>query len=802
MLQHDRLIKISAAGSRYAEQWPAQELCLQDFYARLAAPVRSTENRAQYLAMPKNKQDNLKDVGGFVGGVLAGGLRRAGACAGRDLITLDIDQVDAGGTNDVLRRLAGLGCGWAVYSTRKHGPEMPRLRAIIPTDRTLTADEYEPAARKVASIIDPTLAIFDKTTFQPVRLMYWPSVCKDGEYINLYEDKPLLSADGLLGMYADWRDVASWPLVPGENDGLHRVAERAEDPTSKKGVVGAFCRTYSIYDAIEQFLPGVYEATGHDDRLTYTAGSTTGGAIVYNDGLYLYSHHGTDPAGGRLCNAFDLVRLHKFGDLDASPDVKSKTPINKLPSYAAMTQFAVGNPVVQEHLNRERFVQAEDDFGAPSSATGKETDFSWTKDLDLNGQGAPEKSLKNYTLIVQNHPELKGRIKENLFSGRVDICGNLPWGRPRGSQLWTDTDTTNLRTFLEPFCGKISKNDMNDVVEACAGLDAYHPVKDYLGGLIWDGAPRLDRLLIDYLGADDNTYTRAVTRKAFVAAVARIMAPGIKYDTMLVLIGGQGRYKSTLFSMMGGKWFSDSLKSFDGKDAMETIQGTWINEISEMQAMQKSEVNAVKAFLSKQADYYRAAYGRHVGERPRQCVFFGTSNEHDVLTDSTGGRRFWPVDIDKRERMKNVFADLPGERDQIWAEAIIRWKIGEPLYLTGEAADISAYEQETHREQSPREGVIKEFLEKEVPTDWYKWDLAHRRAFWGGGVVDGLSLVPRDRVCALEVWCEALGGDSKNMQYRDAREINGILARQEGWERTKNGARFGYCGLQKGFVKP
>lgn len=805
MLENDRTIRISAGASRFAARWPVREFTLREFYQKLAVPVRSSESRAAYLAMGKKKQDELKDVGGFVGGVLTGGVRKNGNVAGRDLITLDIDRAAAGSTGDLLRRLSALGCGWAVYSTRKHGPEAPRLRVIVPADRTLAPDEYEPVARKLAAAIDPEMLVFDPTTFQVARMMYWPSCCSDSEYVFEFEDKPLLCADGMLAQYADWRDTALWPQVPGAADNLHRAAEKAENPTEKQGVVGAFCRTYSIYDVLDTFLPGVYEATDKDDRFTFAGGSTTGGAVVY-DGLYLYSHHATDPAGGRLCNAFDLVRLHRFSEKD--DDAKPNTPANKLPSYAEMCRLAVSDGAVADALNAERYARTLDDFGsgAPAPPTDEtETapdNINWMRQLDTNTSGAPEKTLKNFKLYLLNHPGLAGRTRLNLFTGRIDVCGALPWERPPGNTLWSDTDTTNLRVWLESQCGKTPKNDVADAVEACAALSAYHPVRDYLTALRWDGAPRLDAMLVDYLGAEDSEYTRAVTRKAFVAAVARVMTPGVKYDTMPVFIGAQGRHKSSLLGKMGGAWFSDSLKTFDGKDAMESIQGTWLNEVSEMQAMQRSEVNAVKAFLSKQTDYYRAAYGRHVAEHPRQCVFFGTSNTHDVLTDPTGGRRFLPVNIDMRPRTKNVFIHLEAERDQLWAEALVRWRLGETLHLQGLIEDAARASQEDHREQHPWEGLIQEFVEKAVPRDWQKWDLPRRRMFWGGGVQGAtVELAPRDRVCALEIWCEALGGETKNMRRADTLTVNSILNRLAGWERTANGARFGYCGLQKGFQR-
>lgn len=232
---------------------------------------------------------------------------------------------------------------------------------------------------------------------------------------------------------------------------------------------------------------------------------------------------------------------------------------------------------------------------------------------------------------------------------------------------------------------------------------------------------------------------------------------------------------------MGGDWFSDSLRTFGDKDSMETIQGTWINEVAEMQALAKSEINAVKMFLSKRSDYYRAAYGRYAIDRPRQCIFFGTSNTRECLTDTTGNRRFWPVDIDQQPRKKDVGTDLVKERDQLWAEAVAYWKLGEALYLPQDLEKAARGVQEAHREQHPWEGIIADFLREELPVDWPKWDLPQRQAWRSGGVKYDGPLALRSRVCAIEIWCEALGKQRGDMRQRESREINSLLARASGW---------------------
>lgn len=634
-LVNDRQITISVGASRKSTQWNPQRMSVSELYSRLQTPARGTESQAEYMRLPKAQQDDLKDVGGYVAGSLNGTRRKAGAVTGRDILTLDLDNIPAGGTNDVLRRLEALECGYFVYSTRKHMPSAPRLRVLFPLDRTCTADEYEPCARRMAEMIGMELA--DPTTFEVGRLMYWPSCSIDSQYVYYCADKHMLSVAGLLATYADWHDVASWPVSPGAVAPA-RLAAKQGDPLTKKGIVGAFCRIYSIEAAMATFLPGVYVSVDTaPDRFTFAGGSTTGGAVLYDNGKFLYSHHATDPCSGKLVNSFDLVRIHRFGDQDDA--AQPGTPANRLPSYTAMCELASQDKQVAGLLADERWEKASAAFG-PVEAPAD--DGAWRRPpiMEVDTQGNPIKSMKNLRTMLENDPRLKGKLRLNLFSGRIDVAGEMPWRRPGTSGTWSDDDAAQLRIYLEPFFGKLAKNDILDAVAAAASDQAYHPVRDYLNSLAWDGTPRLDALFIDYLGAADTAYTRAVTRKAFVAAVARAMTPGCKYDTMLVLVGAQGRHKSTILAKMGGDWFSDSLRTFGDKDAMETIQGTWLNEVAEMQAMAKAEVDAVKMFLSKTNDYYRAAYGRYTADRARQCVFFGTTNSKECLTDTTAAGAF------------------------------------------------------------------------------------------------------------------------------------------------------------------
>lgn len=306
-------------------------------------PRRSGETLAEYKALPKPQQDDLKDVGGGVGGTFSGSRRKADAVIGRDLLALDLDNIPAGQTNYVVDRTKALNYSCCIHSTRKHSPSTPKLRIYIPTDRTVTPDEYVPIARLVAAQIG--MEWVDQTTFEPSRLMYWPSCCADSEYIFEVVDKPLLSADFALNLhtvlYGDWRDPANWCGAEKGTDSIRALAKKQGDPTEKSGIVGAFCRKYDVFRAMDELIRGTYTPVDTaDNRYTFVGGSTTGGAIVYDGGKFLYSHHATDPCSGKLVNSFDLVRLHKFGATDdtAAPG----TPAGRMPTVSVLRR-STGN---------------------------------------------------------------------------------------------------------------------------------------------------------------------------------------------------------------------------------------------------------------------------------------------------------------------------------------------------------------------------------------------------------------------------------------------------------------------------
>lgn len=775
-MNYDRALTISTGGNRDALIWKPAATTWAALVERLRVPQKGTESHAAYLRMSKSQQDALKDVGGFLGGTLRRGRRKINEVTGRDLITLDLDAIPAGGTEGVLFDVDLLGCAACVYSTRKHDAEHPRLRVILPLTRALTGEEYEPAARCVAGKLGIEKA--DPTCFRPNQMMYWPNVSADSEYVYEVYDKPLLDPDALLKEYDDWRDARQWPQLPGAKAETRPRGARQQDPTQKEGIVGAFCRCYSITRAMAELLPGVYTPTDDPERFTYANGSTSGGAIVYED-KWLYSHHATDPCSGIEVNAWDLVRLHKFGDRDG--EAREGTPVNRLPSYAAMRALALEQADVRLMLADSRATPAED-FGTPIEG---ETD--WRAELKVNANGAYLRNAYNIQLILHRDPALAGKLSYNTFRYAISVDAPLPWNTvDRTPRDFTDADDAGLRNYFDLRYGIEARGKIGDVLTQTANEHRADDVRDYLDGLEWDGVERVDTLLIKYLKADDTPYTRAVTRKTLVAAVARAMEPGCKFDSVLTLVGAQGTGKSMLADILGGRWYNDSLQSFNGKDALEMLRGSWIVEIPEVDRFStKFDSATVKQFITRRDDIFRESYGHRTAAHPRRCVFIATTNTPDFLTDMTGNRRWWIVPCRATDQVLGEnMEQLRRDRDQVWAEAKALWQLGEDLTLDREQAKAAKVYQDNAQQADNWRGIIAEWLARPLPADWTHRDLSDRRAWWEMSTPDGgtAGLVPRETVCVAEIWCECFRRDKSDLDPLKSRRIGNILRALGGWE--------------------
>lgn len=793
-VKHDGSFDLAKGRDRKEIHWQNKEWLWSQFLEKISTTQYTFETLEQYLSYKKSRQDEIKDVGGFVGGYINGGRRKSGNITHRQLITLDIDFSDGNIWQDYKMLYNNAA---AVYSTHKHSAENPRLRLILPLDRPVSTDEYVAISRKIAG--DLGINFFDDTTFEPARLMYWPSTSKDAEYVFEYLDGPFLNADEVLSTYRNWKDASEWPVSDRQGEVIKREIKKQGDPLDKPGLVGAFCREYDIHEAIETFLSDVYEPCAEPDRYTFVGGSTAAGLVVYED-KYVYSHHGTDPVSGKLCNSFDLVRVHMFGLQDE--DAKEGTASNRMPSFLAMIGFASQQGAVRKRLGAERMSEVKADF-AEGYQADEAPNMDWLEDMDTDKKGNYRNTIDNIILIMENDVNLKNKFALNRFENRETLLSSPPWRTitPQTKYI-TDTDDSSIRHYLEKFYNITGNAKIWDAVKMVIERHAFHPVRDYLKATKWDGVRRVDTLLIDYLGAEDTAYTRAVIRKTLVAAVARVFNPGCKFDYVLVLIGKQGIGKSTIIKLLGRDWFSDSFNGVQGKEAFEQLQGVWILEIAELAGIKKAELESIKHFISKQVDSYRVAYGKRTEVFPRQCVFIGTTNTKDFLSDHTGNRRFWPVDTMLVPATKNIFEDLtPEEVAQVWAEAVSLYKHGEKLYLSKEVEAEAFQKQTEHREIDDRTGIIQRYLDTLLPTNWLDMDIHERRAFLSGDELQPEGTERRKKVCIAEIWVELFGRAQSEMTRYNTRDLHNILKSLPDWEEAKAATcRFRIYGTQKYYL--
>ena len=782
-IKHNGLLDIAVGLKASSKTWENTKIEWADLVSRMATPVVTSETYKQFMSATKDEQSKIKDVGGFVGGFLTKGKRDKNSVAHRQIVTLDIDFSHDNFWWDFTMLFD---CAALIHSTHKSSDKAPRHRLVIPLDRPVSHEEYQAISRKIAG--DLNIDLFDASTFDVNRLMFWPSVSCDSKYYFEFQDGAFLSADKVLSSYTNWRDTTEWPTVSSGDEQILRDIKKQEDPDAKKGIVGVFCRTYSIQEAIETFLSEVYVSAG-DNRYTYLNGTTAAGLIIYED-KFAYSHHGTDPVGGRLCNAFDLVRIHKFGHLDTGSEKEDKDK----KSYKAMEEFATKDPSVKKHIAEEKFAEAKFEF---AEEFAEETDNSWVTQLEANSKGEYDNSANNINLIIQNDSYLKDAFRFNTFDNKRYVAKSLPWRKITKMEPLRDVDYSGVRNYIECVYGIVSNQKVDDALALEFEKKKFHPIVDYIKSLTWDGHQRIDTLLIEYFGAQDNVYTRAALRKMLVAAVARVFDPGVKFDTALILVGPQETYKSTFVKKLGREWFSDTFTTVQGKESFEQLQGAWLIEMAELSGLKKAEVEAIKHFISKREDQFRPAYGRVVETYRRQCVFFGTTNKDNFLRDPTGNRRFLPIDVRPEFVTKSVPDDLTSEEiDQIWAEAYELYKAGEPLYMTGDEDAIAKIEQHKHSEVDERRGLIEKYLNEKYPDNWQTLDIFDRRA-WLEDPLAKKGTVRKEFVCVAEIWCECLGKNKTEMSRYSTREINDILRVLPDWEYVNSTKNFNLYGKQK-----
>ena len=759
-----RELAFCLGNSRAALVWHPGKMTMDALWEKLQNPIRTAETAAEYHAMKKNERDAVKDKGGFFAGTLKETRRKATEVISRSMITLDHDRLKPGCFDAFVFKHCAI-----VYTTHSHIPEAPRARILVPLTRDVTPDEYNAIARYLADEIG--MDTVDLCSFKINQLMYWPTTSSDGEYICRQYEGDWLDPDVFLAAHPNWQDCSSLPTAPGEKEAVERERKRQADPLTKEGIVGAFCRAYSIQEVMQTFLSDVYEPTTDENRWGYTKSASIPGVMIY-DGKFAYSHHASDPAYGKLCNAYDLVGTHLFdGD------------------FTQMAGFAAKDEKVRTLALKERQERAAEEFS-------EEDD--WKDKLVRQKKSTQiENSLYNIKLIMQNDPYMKNIVFNQLADG-MEIKGEVPWSHP--GKFWRDADDAQLICYVDDNYGTFSARNYDIAVAKAVDDRSYHPIREYFAALPpWDGVARVDTLLIDYLGAADNAYTRAVSRKVLCAAYRRIKEPGIKFDYMPVLNGAQGIGKSTFIANLGMDWFSDSLTLSDMNDktAAEKLQGYWILEIGELAGMKKADLDKVKAFVSRVDDKYRASFGRRVTSHPRQCVFFGTTNsENGYLRDITGNRRYWNIKLSGSSKYRpwQMTSELV---QQIWAEVMILADAGEKLYLSPDLEGYAKEEQREAMEHDEREGLVRLYLDTLLPANWDQMDLYQRREFLRGDDTTPVGTDVRVIVSNMEIWCECFSRKKEDLRSMDSYAIAAIMSRLPEWEKQPTPQRIAIYGLQR-----
>lgn len=332
----------------------------------------------------------------------------------------------------------------------------------------------------------------------------------------------------------------------------------------------------------------------------------------------------------------------------------------------------------------------------------------WKARLLTSDKGKKLPVVANALTALRCAPEWRGVLHFDESSLNTMAKAMPPWDDRRTLPFtWTDEDDIRVADWLQNRGILATPATAGQAVQTLAREHPFHPIRDYFGSLTWDGTGRIDDWLTLYLGAESSEYARAVGAKWLIGAVARIFKPGCKNDTCLILEGQQGTLKSTALRTLASPWFADEIADLGSKDAALQLRGVLLIELSELDAMGRTEVARVKAFMSRQTDRFRPPFGHRPIEAPRECVFAGTSNHGNYLKDETGGRRFWPVLCDRIN-----IDDLRRDRDQLWAEAVRRYRGGEKWWLDDKAlVEAAADEQRQRYEGDPWDEKIMRWCE-------------------------------------------------------------------------------------------
>lgn len=842
--------KLTIFKNRFQSSGKQMEKTFEEIYNTFKHKVKRTpEKYAEYQNADKQTKATIKDVGGFVGGETEGNLRRQGVRITRQLLTLDIDTHVPHVLNYLMRNVTFY-C--FVHSTHSHSPDENRFRIIAPLSRPVTEDEYEALGRKIAYSIeygqDETMkGLFDETTFQANRLMFFPSVSSDGEYVCemlnldlLADEQAVINVDEILAHYVDYNNVIEWfrpDRVDDEQSGRKSAANKK--PLKAKGLVGAFNRTYTISQAIERFLPHIYKKESNN-RYTFIGGESHNGALVLNDDTIFYSHHGTDPANLYYRSAFDLVRIHMFGKFDTksfTPEKEIEKEIaEKNESFEKMIDFCRTLPevVAQSESNialHQRLEQQKEYIGEhfdekneePESKSEETTapqeeaekDTSWLMRLD-----GIKSTFGKLDLIFSNDDQIGNLFYYDTFRDNICFAKKPYWHRDflEGTAL-QDKDTAHIRAYLDRVYGIKGERIIDDAIIVEADKVQKNRVLEHFNSLVWDGEERIEHFFHNFFKVPYNPFTRTAFKHWLVGAVSRIYRAGAPMDLLLVIKGEQGIGKSLFFKRLAtldfkrptDHLYSDTKIDFNNaKDSYEQLEGIWIFEWKELAGMNMSEQESIKAFVDKTEDKFRRSYGRRNVEIKRRVAFGGTTNALTPLRDRTGNRRFLVLESPLARNecyIKDETLFTQEYKNQLIAEAIHLYKNNYDIFhWTDEELEYWERSNEDNLAENDLLGAIQAYLTMRRPRTWYSMTIEEMTAYYdtydfvndrSNSYIykDSVALDVPDRLCIQEIWKVPLKQrDLTINKYH--RELIVQALTKLGWQIKKVQQRFGKFGHQ------
>lgn len=841
---------------RNSAKWKNSAILWPQMVSRLANPVVTGETYSAYMRASKDKQADIKDVGGYVAGYLTGGKRGNNTVLTRSMLTLDLDFASMQLWSDFTELFD---CAAVLHSTHKHSPKLPRFRLIIPLDRKVNAAEHEALARKLAEYVN--IDFFDDTTFEMARMMFWPSISKNAKYYFKSQEGAPLDVDSLLSEYDDHTDMQSWEYSSRVEARTHERADAMENPLDKKGWVGAFCNAYSISEAIDTFIPDIYIPVVSGQRYTYADGSTSAGVVVYDD-LFLFSHHGTDPIGGQTCNAFDLVRIHKYNHLDDAKDASKD--MYKRPSVKRMIELACVDEKTIRALNEKRVaanqklyrgesveefndMQDSDDFGdwsgfegtlLPGSAESKGSrksqvspdewtdwddddttsedegeDTAWLGRLKVDSKQRVLDTIDNVALILENDQDLKGFLKQDDFAHRWKVVKDTPWIHRRNKVTkhrdYEDFDDAGVCAYIETNYDITKESKVRGALRLVAARNAFNPLQETIKALEWDGVPRVDTFLTDVMGVVSTPLTSKAGKVFMQGCIKRAFEAGCKFDIMLILQGKQGDGKGTFCQKLSLSYFSELNDMSTPSKLVEQLMSSWIVEVVELSAFGHASVEKIKQVVGAHFDRYRRPFDVYAKDVPRSNVFIGSTNRDTPLLDTTGNRRFFCVNVNEVKPKIDVFSDeATAYLKQVVAESYQIYLAGTQKHYFDKAEENEIRDQQSDfLAKDARQDMVERYLDIKLPVDWKSYQEPERKEYIMEMMqaipdedIEGKAKILRNKVVVADIWTELFGKNKEDITRKDSMSIGDMLRCSAGWTYSNKTLRTSH-NVGKGYVR-